>query len=110
MTDTAYTTITNTTTTSRTMRIAVGTSITLMYLREDPNATYIPCGFCTSYRAIDPSFMAFHMLECHENELIRAPIVSHNAIPQWYSLQSRAIFITELVKQSSLMPAEWLAT
>jgi hypothetical protein len=92
--------------------VPVGTSIRFIYLIEDPTAKYIHCGFCTGknpYRVIDSSFMALHMLECHEPELLNAPAVSHNTIPAWYNLEARAILITELVKQSSHMPAGWLA-
>jgi hypothetical protein len=89
--------------------VAVAVNIRSIYLREDPTATYIQCGLCTSYRAIDSSFMALHMLQCHESELLNAPVVSHNAISPWYDLEARAIFITELVKQSSRMPTGWLA-
>ena len=87
-------------------------SITSIYFRKDPTAKYIHCAFCTGknpYRAIDSSFMALHMLECHKSELLRAPVVSHKAISPYYSLEARAIFITELVKQSKYMSAGWLA-
>jgi hypothetical protein len=77
-----------------TTRAVVGANLRLIYLREYPTATYIQCGFCTSYRAIDPSFMVLHIFKRQKNELIRASIVNHNAIPQWNRLDSRAIFIT----------------
>jgi hypothetical protein len=92
----------------KTTTVAVGASLRLIYFREDPNATYIPCGFCPSYRAIDPSFMALHMLQCHESELLNAPAVSHNSVSPWYDLEARAIFITELIEWRNLK-AGWLA-
>jgi hypothetical protein len=88
--------------------VVVGASIRAIYLREDPTAEYIPCGFCATYRAIDPSFLALHMLECHELELIKAPTVSNNAIPSWYNLEQRAVCITELIQKRNLR-AGWLA-
>jgi hypothetical protein len=78
-------------------RTTVASSIRAIYLREDPTATYIPCGFCSTYRVIDPSFLAFHMLEYHELELIKAPVISHNTIPAWYNLEKRAEYIAELI-------------
>jgi hypothetical protein len=98
--------MTNTTTT-----IPVGTSIRFIYLIEDPTAKYIRCGFCTCknpYRAVDSSFLAFHMLECHELELIKAPVISHNTIPAWYNLEKRAEYIAEHIQRRNLK-AGWLA-
>src|SRR5215212_10270838 len=92
--------------------IPIGNSIRFIYLIEDPPAKYISCEFCTGsnpYRAIDSSFMVLHMLEHHESEFLNAPAVSHNAISSYYSLEARAILITELVRQSNYMPAGWLA-
>lgn len=94
--------------------VVVGATIRFIYLIEDPNVKYIPCGFCTGSnpyraRAIDPSFMTVHMLECHKLELVKAPVVSHDGISRYYSLEARAILITELVRQSNYMPAGWLA-
>ena len=88
--------------------VVVGASIRAIYLREDPTAEYIHCGFCVIYRAIDPSFLAFHMLECHELELIKAPIVSHNTIPAWYNLEEKTEYITEHIQRRNLK-AGWLA-
>jgi hypothetical protein len=48
------------------------------------------------------------MLELREQELIDAPIVSHNAISPYYSLEVRAILITELIQHRNLK-AEYLA-
>ena len=94
--------------------VPVGSTIRFIYRIEDPNAKYISCAFCTGsnpYRArdIDSSFMTVHMLECHKLELVKAPVVSHNGISPYYSLEARAILITELVRQSNYMPAGWLA-
>jgi hypothetical protein len=88
--------------------VVVGVSIRALYLREDPTAEYIPCGFCVTYRAIYPSFLAFHMLEYHELELIKAPIVSHNTIPAWYNLEEKAEYIAEHIQRRNLK-AGWLA-
>ena len=54
-----------------------------------------PGGFCTSYRAIDPSSLVFHTLEHHQNDLADSHIVSHYDIPAWYN-QQRAEAIVDL--------------
>jgi len=73
-----------------------------IYLKEDPLATYIPCGFCTSYRATDKTFLAFHVLEYHKLELIKAPEVSHYCIPGYYTLEQRAEAIVDLIERRTL--------
>src|SRR4051812_24322203 len=79
-------TVSNSLTFSYSTFAVVADNITAIYFREDPTAIYIPCGFCVTYRAIDPSFLAFHMLEYHESELLNAPAVSHNSVSSWYDL------------------------
>ena len=81
--------------------ITVGADIRFIYRIEDSNAKYITCAFCTDnnpYRAIDSSYMTVHMLECHKLELLNAPVVSHDGICRYYSLEARALLITELVR------------
>jgi len=91
-----------------TFAVVAAASITAIYLRKDPTAEYINCGFCTTHSAVDRTFLAFHMLECHELELIKAPIVSHYDIPAWYNLEQRAEVIADLIERRNLR-AGWLA-
>ena len=92
----------------KTKTVAVASSFRAIYRREDPLANYIPCGFCTCYRAIDTSFLVFHMMELHQNDLTNAHIVSHSDIPAWYDLIQRAEFIVDLIQRRNLR-AGWLA-
>ena len=84
----------------------VATNLIVIYLRENADATLHPRGFCTSYRAIDPSSLVFHTLEHHQNDLADSHIVSHYDIPAWYN-QQRAEAIVDLIQRS--LNANWLA-
>lgn len=68
----------------------------------------INCGYCTSYPG-SPNciFVALHILEHHELDLIKAPIVSHNQIPAYYTLEQRADCVAEL-KGEKLQQVGWL--
>jgi hypothetical protein len=48
------------------------------------------------------------MLQEHELELTRTPVISHNKIPAWYNLEERAEYITEHIQRRNLK-AGWLA-
>jgi len=63
----------------------------------------INCGYCDSYPGSpDCIFVAFHMLECHELDLIKAPIISHNQIPAYYTLEERADCVAELMERRKI--------
>jgi hypothetical protein len=81
-------------------------TLTSRYIKPPP----IHCGYCRSYHgSYDRGFVALHMLQCHEHELDIAPIISHNQIPKWCSLEQRAEMVAELVHRRGLR-AGWLAT
>jgi hypothetical protein len=105
-------------TTTKTIVAVVTSSLTFSYqnftlvsrkltcIYDGPDLLH--CGYCTSYSAVDRTFLAFHMLKCHELELIKAPIVSHYDIPAWYNLEQRAEVIADLIERRNLR-AGWLA-
>jgi hypothetical protein len=48
------------------------------------------------------------MLEHHELDLTKAPIISHNQIPAYYTLEQRADRVAELMERRKIA-AGWLA-
>jgi hypothetical protein len=100
-----FTTVSSTLTFSYRIFETVFRTLTCIY-----NGPYlINCGYCASYPGSpDCLFVAFHMLESHELDLIKAPIISHNQIPAYYTLEQRANCITELMERRKIA-AGWLA-
>jgi hypothetical protein len=78
------------------INVAVASSKGNLLMRGH-NCNVSLCGFCTSYLMIDASFLTLQMLERHGSEFINAPGISHNIIPGYYNLGTRAIFITDLI-------------
>ena len=101
-----FTAVSTTQTFSYKRLVAVSRTLRSTYIK--PRS--IPCGYSKSYRGSHHhrGFVALHMLECHQNELIRAPVMSHNQISEWHSLEQRADYVAELMERRKIA-AGWLA-